>query len=428
MIFTQILLVLVGTTALLISLKRIVNKKSKTVADYVILILYVFNVLPILLDILFGLPEYTGLFTVFYDGMKNLSVSIIYDIYMIITLLVLLLYAKIIRPRKIINHDSNNNNAFKIILFITSLLPVIQVILSGHYSAFFTYTTNTERGLPNSFITLNSHLILLSILAFGTLFFNGKKMTKTRLTILTIHSFLTLWIGGKRFILVTMIIVYMFYYLNTSKAVNKRKIIIFILSSFVLVVVYFLSYTILVKKTMTGLDFSSAYTSLRINFGRDDVIKFVMYKEHILNNPIIDYRGQTILSTFLFFIPRSIWPSKPFPHYRYLTAAIIHVPVEYVHFGMTPSLFEMTISNFGLLFGLIFAILLILLFMYRADKASTISVRIIYLMIVIVLLTQNIDIIASYIILLFVITIRSFVNILFTYRNEALLSYERHLK
>ena len=60
------------------------------------------------------------------------------------------------------------------------------------------------------------------------------------------------------------------------------------------------------------MNFDSVYDMLRVDFGRDDVIKYVIYKEFFKQNHILDYPGQSFFSTLFIFIPRIIWPSKPF--------------------------------------------------------------------------------------------------------------------
>ncbi|WP_326716795.1 hypothetical protein [Vagococcus jeotgali] len=133
------------------------------------------------------------------------------------------------------------------------------------------------------------------------------------------------------------------------------------------------------------------YLNYRIDFGRDDVTKFVLYKELIEHNMIIDYRLQTFLSTFFFWVPRFIWHNKPYPHYRYLTAELFGSTPETLHSGMTPSLFEMSIANLGVTLGILFTGGLLIFLIYRGDKSGSVPLKILYLLLLIALLTQSLD-------------------------------------
>ena len=66
---------------------------------------------------------------------------------------------------------------------------------------------------------------------------------------------------------------------------------------------------------------------LRVDFGRDDVVKYVISEEFFKHKMILDYRLQSIISLLLFFIPRSIWPTKPYPHYMYLTGHLLNLNI-----------------------------------------------------------------------------------------------------
>ena len=155
----------------------------------------------------------------------------------------------------------------------------------------------------------------------------------------------------------------------------------------------YISYALMYRISSGGSNnmIDALYLSFRIDFGRDDVTKFVLYKEIIENNPILEYRGETILSTFLFFVPRSIWPNKPFPHYRYLTAALYNTGLLSIPAGMTPSIFEMNIANFGVVFGIVITCCFFPIALRIADKEKSVTLKAIYLVLMIGLLTQSMD-------------------------------------
>jgi hypothetical protein len=93
---------------------------------------------------------------------------------------------------------------------------------------------------------------------------------------------------------------------------------------------------------------SKFYVNLRIDFGRDAVIKQAIYGElHPERLRILDYRGESLVFYGLFFVPRRLWPNKPFPYAVYATAAMMHAPVRDYRWGITTSILDEAIANFG---------------------------------------------------------------------------------
>jgi hypothetical protein len=100
---------------------------------------------------------------------------------------------------------------------------------------------------------------------------------------------------------------------------------------------------------------STFYVNARIDYGRDAVMKQAVYAEL---NPdrlkILEYRGQTMVFYSLFFVPRRLWPGKPFPYPVYVTAAMLRAPPRDYRWGVTTSIFDESVANFGWL-GLLVA-------------------------------------------------------------------------
>ena len=169
---------------------------------------------------------------------------------------------------------------------------------------------------------------------------------------------------------------------------------------FLITLICFSGLYLKVVRPLSDTSFDSIYEMLRVDFGRDDVIKYTIEKEIIKNERILEYRGETMLGLLLQFVPRKIWPGKPYPHYMYLTSSLLNVNIFKLPAGTTPSYYEMAISNFGY-FGFIFAIFTLLLLCYFADKSQSIDTKYIWTMLMVVLLTQSMDIYIIYIFILF---------------------------
>jgi hypothetical protein len=89
------------------------------------------------------------------------------------------------------------------------------------------------------------------------------------------------------------------------------------------------------------------------------LMKFTIYAElHDEYHNILDYRGQSVFYNFVCFVPRSMWPNKPWPYAQYLTAAMLfRKSVEDIGWTMTTSWLEEAIANFswaGVLIGPLF--------------------------------------------------------------------------
>ncbi len=97
------------------------------------------------------------------------------------------------------------------------------------------------------------------------------------------------------------------------------------------------------------------YVNARVDYGRDAVMKQGIYAEL---NPdriqVLEHRGQSMLFYSLFFVPRRLWPGKPFPYTTYVTAAMMRAPIRDYRWGVTTSIFDEALANFGWL-GLLVA-------------------------------------------------------------------------
>jgi hypothetical protein len=97
-----------------------------------------------------------------------------------------------------------------------------------------------------------------------------------------------------------------------------------------------------------GVGDSDLYVNYRIDYGRDGVIKQTLFAElHPEVMHILDFRGQSMLFYATFFVPRSMWPEKPFPYAVYVTTTMLRMPPHFLFWGMTTSCLEEAIANFG---------------------------------------------------------------------------------
>lgn len=416
-IFLDWLLIIISTFIVIKIYKNIIFKENCSIANYVIAILYVFCVLPIILNYIIGIPEYSTIYwyKVFIKPMNNSLISIIYDLY--VGSIIISLYFLFARKVKNIKLKSENtltsiyqNN--KIIAFILIILPLIVILASGTAKNYIKFNVAASRGFSEDANTsLVTPSLLISMLTYFSVVFKNK-ITKKKIIISILYFFLIIWISGKRFMIANILALLIFYLVNMSLSYKARKKIFKIIPGLLVLLVSFSAFYLVKVRPLSDTSADSVYEMLRVDFGRDDVIKYVIDKEILENVRILDYRGESFLSLVLFMIPRKIWPTKPYPHYMYLTGSILGLEIYNLPAGTTPSLLEMTICNFGVC-GFIIGELLILILCYLIDKCNDIDRKAIYLILFIVLLTQSMDV---YIVAIFFLILMRLLMII--YKNK----------
>ncbi|MBO6128363.1 MAG: hypothetical protein J6P79_05650, partial [Pseudobutyrivibrio sp.] len=302
-----------------------------------------------------GTPNYI----MYYDfelAANNDSVSIIYDVYLLAAIVCFYIYY---RKNVVLASETYLKYSRKlwIIQDFLILSPILVILLFGGGIGEFVYGSLTDREVDSNVSALVNQLMFISLYFFCIREFGQKKKTLTTLWLVIFLIILAL-ISGKRFIIAVVLLSYFFCFI-CSRWVGKYQthmtaMLIVVGSLFMAFIVYYIT-----NVKVMG-DFSGyIYSQLRIDFGREDVTKFIIMRE-LEGQPILEYRGETILSTLFMFVPRALWEAKPYPHYRYLTSSLVGGTPEDLHFGMTPSVFEMMIANFGIIIGIVIAIALII--------------------------------------------------------------------
>lgn len=391
------MLIIIGTICAIHSLNSIIKNKNSSTAHFIILVEYIICCFPILCNYILGYPHYETIYwyKVFISSMHDKMVCILYDVYILLSVVLLELYAVYYDKTKSM-HIERKDMRFKsllqnrVLLIVCIFSPIIYVVLSGNISYFSTYGVRSSRYATDSSIgRITSMLILLSIYAFFFYFFTSKRK-RLKIPVTIVYIFVITWLQGKRFILVIIGVVFLFYYtkngLNRKQQRMLRRILPFVAIGIIAFSYWYLVYV----RPMSNSSLESIYDMLRVDLGRDDVIKYVIEKVIIDKEKIVPYNGSTFLSTFLFFVPRVIWKMKPYPHYVYLTASILNLPIMDIPAGTTPSWFEMSIANFGV-FGFLFGIVSIPLLCMGMDRLKEITHQLISVVLVCALLTQNID-------------------------------------
>lgn len=391
-----------------ISYKRMFHNSITSLVDLVVIVVYMFMCLPVIFNYTVGVPTYDTAYwyKVFLPGMADEGTVFLYDIYVVLVMLALYFYGT-----SRAKNDDFVSIDFKVgkwrwSMELAVILPLILLIISGNLPRYTIYADSLARGLNDSFVFIENCSLFLSLFCFTLLYFGISERTKRHLFILFIYTIVIAWISGKRFIVALALIMYLFAFLSTEKNADKRDRLYKILPIIVAALVAFSGFYMSVIKPLTNTINYNVYEMLRVDFGRDDVTKYVIYQMNVLGKQIVDYPGETILSFIFFFIPRQIWPTKPFQHYQYLTSSILRVPITQLPAGTTPSGFEMFFANFGLIGMPLFALALIAFIKLFDSNNTTMPLRLLGLVLCLVLLTQSIDVYLIYVVLTAVLLIR----------------------
>lgn len=408
MILFDLILIIFGIFISVSSYRRICFEKNASVANYTVLIIFAFCILPIILNYIMGIPTYTSQYWYrpFIEPMKNVKIGIIYDIYILCA--IFSLYFIECKRKKYKEKEVVQNNFFidtlkrhKIICLILILSPLLLIICNGTLSNYAIYNTTQNRGLSevasNRWVT---PLLLMSLCVFFSITFK-ENISKKKIFISFIYFFVVAWISGKRFIFANILILSLFYLSNMDLDIKFRKKMYYLLPIIVVILVMFSGFYLSVLKPAKVHSDNSVYDMLRVDFGRDDVIKYVINKEFFEKEPILDYRGESFLSLVFELLPRKIWKNKPYEHYMYLTSSILELPVNSLPAGTTPCWFEMCLCNFSY-FGFFIAIYSLCFISRLFDKTLDVDLKGVGMLLISVLLTQSMDVYFTILIILFI--------------------------
>ena len=400
------LMILITTIVTYKSYKKFVFDRYCSISFYVVFIVYIFCSVPITLNYLTGMPQYTVVYwyKAFIEPMNNVDVSAIYDIYITFAIFALYMYGTKMNRRLVsrateLNTALKNENEKPWIYVFGIASPALYVLLSGNASKFLIYSSLSLRGVSGQDNLILNSLILVSLFCTCIMLFSGR-ITAKKMCVLALITFILAWLQGKRFIIAVMGVFYLFFLTKSELGEKGRKRVFWILPIMGIMLIAFSAFYLAVIKPLSNMTFDSVYDMLRVDFGRDDVIKYVIYEEFFEKNHILDYPGQSFFSTLFIFIPRIIWPNKPYSHYQYLTSSILNLPISKLPAGTTPCWYEMTLCNFGYL-GYLVGIFGLIIFCYFADTMKQNKSKSLVFIFILVLLTQNTDVYVVYILFIF---------------------------
>lgn len=291
-------------------------KRIKQGANYLIgIIVFVLYLIPLYIDYLYMMPDYTSNLPGFVQARNDTLVNIIFDI-----LFVFLQYKLLYHKKK--NDIQEMDTSFvvssncRILLYIGMLLaPLIVVVFIRQPFMLYTFGWR-ELGIidPPRFYDQAEQFCYFSSACSLLLFFEkGRKPFPSIMQKIISAGFLyiSLSIQGKRAILffVMICICILLYFELLYRLKNKKSWRFFLIYIIVLGVVaafymFTISLQVKVNRGITQVDTNEIITGQRVDFFRDDRVRMSIFSEvHPDEMTILQYRGQTLIPDMFGVIP-----------------------------------------------------------------------------------------------------------------------------
>lgn len=316
-------------------------------------------VLPIFLDFLNGSPRYYD-FPGFRDSADDSKVNFLYNTFIIF----ISLFNWFFRGQQTININiSGKFNWIDILLLLLTVSPLVTVFFAPDLSYYSTY--GIDKPATIRMLLFHSLISLLTNISVVICAYLLAKMHIRQLIFVMLLSLVVLldfWLNGKRaIVLIFILMLLLFYWLkNRTKNRNTIFLITILFTGFSIFNIWYQSN---IRDFNSQVNKAESYENFRIDYFRDQRVKMVIYSIiYPERMRILEYNGQSFLFDIAAFVPRSIWDNKPYPYAVYFTSAIYYAPIEDRGWGMTTSIYDELLANFGFIGILIFQIFLVRMF------------------------------------------------------------------
>lgn len=318
-------------------------------------------VLPLAMDLIIGVPNYSS---PNYYGFRLAGpdeyVRIVYCVFLLLgQFIILKAYAKQAQAPASTDAMPEENRFYDsgwvvlILCAAAAAAPLMVVALGAEPSILYTWgwrygpfapMINESPGMGTM-----ERLTYVGTTAAILLLFN----VKGKRPLLRLFSLLCLYcnicVQGKRGILFYVFLMVVVTLLG-KKLARKRRLQIGLLALAACCAALIIS--VQLKTTLWNVnDFQSMYTTLRVDFFRDDTVKMAIYSAlYPEKMKILDYPGQSVLMQAGYLLPLIFLRWIPRTGYSaYFTAALTNTTLSTLPaWRMTVSLFDSSIANFGL--------------------------------------------------------------------------------
>lgn len=374
-------------------------KKVGTSSRYIIyFFFFIVMIIPLYLDYLVGKPIYTSWLT----GSKNYGfiisfddavTRIIYDVYILLFQFIILNFRR--NKLKEMEVSSNRNKSvhslspktskgiFSIMIFL-AVLPVVLVLIvpiNNNILLHWGWRDMLLYGAQESpyYFTIEKLSYLGEISALLLLFSNedefrfvtkkGPVLYKISKILWILLAYFNVCIESKRSIIIFILAIVVSFLVDTIP--RKKMFFVFAVAAVAMLLIVALSVYIKINyRTYTASD--AIYTTLRIDYFRDDTTKMLIYSIfHPEDIKVLDFPGQSYLSQIGYIFPLDIFGTPRLGYNTYFTCALLKQPLSSGLNYTTTSMYDELIANFSFL-GFIIAPVFSVWYARIADKQSTI--------------------------------------------------------
>lgn len=352
---------------------RFISRKNQNLLIIPISFFYFFFILPVLLDLIIGRPVPLFKYYGFITSGKDFLTEVVYNFAILFSMVV---YYRSFNKNK---QTLDLNLAFKfkdiifIVIYVIDIVVIVITLLqvdSATLHDIFSYNTRylTKTGMLQTISTFSFAAILLNICPLF-LEKNRKAFWFKLLLLVPVFVIMCLCNGKKSIIFELVFSLIMVIY--TNKIIRKPSRFFSVVGIALLsLLLFYNTYLNNIVTTKKFDSFQDNYNSYRVEFGRDDTLKMVIYDELYDNEKILKYRGESLLFYPTFFIEREEWNDKPYPYATYFTAKLLNLSsVRYIGWHMTTSIYDEMVSNMGL-FALIILPILICFLVNKLNKIT----------------------------------------------------------
>jgi hypothetical protein len=366
------------TTALIISLRRIGAGDRSTILP-VFLVFYAFFALPLLYDLVLGLPPYVhepG----FDYAQRDATVNVIYCFFLALVPIVWSKFLKKSPNRKFRSDDALARvRKLRPVLVVLLFLPVVLIWWAPDPALYMTYAfIVTENVGKTGTVISQFHSYIMGTSFVATLSAAGLVAGARRpwRCLMCVAPFVAaiMWVNGKRTIGALAVVTIMAA-LWLSGKLSKQEMVAVAGASVLFIACFSFWYQSAVRDLGPSVAGSQdVYDNFRVDYARDSRVKMAIFAElYPSSRQILDFRGQSLLFDATAYIPRAIWPEKPLTYASYFTSAMIGCVPQELGWGMTTTIFDEGLAN-GSWLGLLAATLAIGFLCRIGDSCSDVLI------------------------------------------------------
>ena len=338
------------------------TKGSRQSIHYVVLVHFLFCGVPLALDLWIGPAQYRFSRNL-TEASQDETTSLIYAAYVSIAPAIWLAMARSQRrSRGEAAGDSGGALLSQVtlaggrpwvlpLLYTLMILPIVVAFLAPNPGMYTEYAPIVRADRDPAEVEFQARWVtmasVVSILSCAAAMAIVPRITVAKACLFAACLFQDVWLQGKRFSVALTILIVLFTLWQRGTLRGKH-----FAAACLLALVTMGSFSYWYQHEVRGRsigDTPDYYQDYRSDYGRDGVIKQAIHAElHPDEGRILQYRGQSIVYLLTFFVPRTIWPEKPWSYTIYCTAAMLGIPeAYYVGYGMTTSILDESLANFG---------------------------------------------------------------------------------